>query len=67
MDGLGKRVKAHRILLHLSQREAAQELGVSPRTLQNWEAGQTVPWPKHRRALERFFAREPSWTGEGTG
>jgi transcriptional regulator with XRE-family HTH domain len=54
-DDLGKRVKAHRIRLHLSQREAADKLGISERTLQNWEAGTTFPWPRHRRALERFL------------
>lgn len=54
-DDLGKRVKAHRTRLHLSQIEAAAKLGVSQRTLQNWEAGTTFPWPKHRRALERFL------------
>jgi transcriptional regulator with XRE-family HTH domain len=57
-DDLGKRIKAHRIGLHLSQREAAEHLGISERTLQNWEAGTTFPWPKHRRAVEQFL-REP--------
>jgi len=54
-DDLGNRVKAHRIRLNLSQRETAELLGVSERTLQNWEAGETFPWPKHRRALVRFL------------
>ena len=52
---LGKRIRAQRIRLHLSQREAAAQLGVSPRTLQNWEAGETFPWPRHRRAVARFL------------
>ena len=52
---LGEQVKAHRIRLNLSQREAAERLGISLRTLQNWEAGTTFPWPKHRRALVRFL------------
>jgi transcriptional regulator with XRE-family HTH domain len=54
-EELGKRIKAHRVQINLSQREAAEQLGVSLRTLQNWEAGGTFPWPKHRRALQRFL------------
>jgi transcriptional regulator with XRE-family HTH domain len=54
-DDLGKRVRAHRIRLNLSQIEAAKTLGISVRTLQNWEAGTTFPWPKHRRAIDRFL------------
>lgn len=57
-DDLGKRIKARRIELHLSQIEAAALLGISERTLQNWESGTTFPWPKHRRALERFLSGE---------
>jgi DNA-binding transcriptional regulator YiaG len=55
-DDLGKRIKEHRMRLDLSQREAAERLGISERTLQNWEAGTTFPWPKHRRVLKRFLA-----------
>jgi transcriptional regulator with XRE-family HTH domain len=57
-DDLGKRVKAQRLRLDLSQREAAERLGVSERTLQNWESGTTFPWPRHRRALKRFLTEE---------
>jgi len=39
----------------LSQEEAAELIGVSVRTLQNWEAGTSFPWPKHRRALADFL------------
>jgi transcriptional regulator with XRE-family HTH domain len=45
-----RRVRARRESLHLTQAEAAEQLGVSERTLQAWEAG-TVPQPRHRRAL----------------
>jgi transcriptional regulator with XRE-family HTH domain len=58
-DDLGKRIKEHRLRLDLSQREAAEQLGISERTLQNWEAGTTFPWPKNRRAVKRFLA-EPA-------
>lgn len=52
---LGQRLKERRKALHLSQPEAAVQLGVSPRTLQNWEAGASFPWPKHRRAVAAFL------------
>lgn len=38
----------------LSQVELAQKLGVSPRTVQGWEAGR-MPQPKHRRAVLDFL------------
>jgi transcriptional regulator with XRE-family HTH domain len=57
-DDLGRRIKARRAELNLSQIEAAALLGISERTLQNWETGTTFPWPKHRRALERFLNEE---------
>src|SRR5262245_29958210 len=55
---LSRRVKEQRFRLNLSQREAADYLGVSVRTLQTWEAGETFPRAKHRRALERFLRAE---------
>jgi transcriptional regulator with XRE-family HTH domain len=57
-DELGKRIRTQRIRLNLSQAEAAEHLEISVRTLQNWEAGTTFPWPKHRRALARFLKIE---------
>jgi transcriptional regulator with XRE-family HTH domain len=37
---------------HLTQREAAEEIGVSERTLQYWLGdGEVVPRAAHRRAL----------------
>jgi DNA-binding transcriptional regulator YiaG len=55
---LGTRIKTHRDWLNLSQREAAEELGISVRTLQNWEAGTiTFPRPVHRRAIKRFLEK----------
>ena len=35
----------------LTQEEAAAEIGVAPRTLQNWESGKVTPRAKHQRAL----------------
>jgi transcriptional regulator with XRE-family HTH domain len=55
---LGQRLKTRRDQLNLSQIEAAAHLGVSPRTLQNWEAGASFPWPKHRRAVAAFLEEQ---------
>jgi DNA-binding XRE family transcriptional regulator len=55
---LGNQVKAQRIRLDLSQREAAERIGISERTLQNWEAGSTFPLPKHRHALDCFLRED---------
>ncbi len=54
---LSTEIRAARDRLSLSQVELAQKLGVSPRTVQGWEAGR-VPQPRHRRALVEFLAEE---------
>ena len=59
-DGLtGKRMAAARKEVHLSQRALAAKLGVSLRTLQNYEAGKFVPY-RHLDALSRLLGRHPS-------
>ena len=60
-DGLtGKRMAAARREAHLSQRALAGELGVSLRTIQNYEAGTFVPY-RHLHTLGRVLGRNPSW------
>ena len=60
-DGLtGTRLAAARKEAHLSQRTLAAELGVSVRTMQNYEAGRFVPY-RHLDALSRLLGRSPSW------
>lgn len=51
-------IRDHRVLLNLTQPEAAASLGVSLRTLQAWEAGSTFPRASHRRRLETWFVAE---------
>jgi DNA-binding transcriptional regulator YiaG len=50
----GLTIREARDALNLTQAELADEIGVSSRTVQNWEAGK-VPRPKQRRALLAFF------------
>lgn len=47
----GALVREVREQRNLSQVEAASELNVSLRTIQNWETQDSTPWPRHRRAI----------------
>jgi transcriptional regulator with XRE-family HTH domain len=61
LDGLtGRRIAAARKELHLTQRVLAAELGVSLRTVQNYESGRFVPY-RHLDALSRLLRRSSSW------
>ena len=51
-------IKAVREKLHLSQSEFAAMIGVSPRTLQNWEQGRRTP-EGPAQALLKVAARNP--------
>lgn len=51
---LAYRIREAREEANLSQRELAELLGVSQRTLQGWEYG-TKPQPRHRRRLAEFM------------
>ena len=48
---LGERVREKRDARLLTQEEAAKQIGVAPRTLQNWEAGTVTPRAKHQRRI----------------
>ena len=50
--------KAVRERLHVSQTEFARMIGVSPRTLQNWEQGRRSP-EGPAKALLKIAARNP--------
>ena len=45
-------IKNIREKLGLSQEELARKVGVSPRTVQNWEAGRVIPKSKHEILLK---------------
>lgn len=48
---VGSELKQERDRRHLTQDEAAEQVGVSTRTWQLWELGAVMPRAKHRRAL----------------
>ena len=50
----GPRLAAQRRAAHLTQRKLAAELGVTVRTLQNYEAGRFVPF-RHLHHLDRLL------------
>lgn len=54
------RLKGEIVERHLTQREAAEQIGVSHRTLQYWlDGGRDVtPRPGHRRALVEWLEGE---------
>jgi len=57
VKGYAAALKEAREEANLSQGELAARLGVSTRTVQNWEAGRT-PQPKHRRAVAQFLLEQ---------
>ena len=64
-DGLtGRRIASARRDAHLSQRALAAELGVSLRTVQNYESGTFIPY-RHFEALSRLVRRSPAWLLQG--
>lgn len=53
-ERLAEDLREAREAVDYSQRELAEHFGVSTRTVQYWEAGQT-PQPKHRRAIRDWI------------
>jgi transcriptional regulator with XRE-family HTH domain len=60
----GERLAAARIAAGLSQRSLAATLGVSVRTLQNYESGRFVPY-RHLDELSRVLRRRAAWLLHG--
>lgn len=56
----GSRLAVARKSVGLSQRQLAEALGVSVRTIQNYEAGRSVPF-RHLAALEGLLGRSSAW------
>lgn len=55
MKDLGNAIKRNRARMHLSQRELAQHLGISIRTLQSWEQGIRKPSAAAQAHMERIM------------
>lgn len=55
------RIKEARVKAGLNQSELARALGVSPQTVQQWEAGDTSPRKKKVEAMKSILGVEPEW------
>jgi len=61
---VGLRLAEARRLAGLTQNKLAERLGVTTRTIQNYEAGIAVPY-RHLRTIELLARKRPGWILEG--
>ena len=61
---IGRRIAEARQGASLTQVALASELGVTPRSLQNWEAGSVVPY-RHLNRIENLTHRRRGWLLKG--
>jgi transcriptional regulator with XRE-family HTH domain len=61
---IGRRVARARRENGLSQRGLAKELGVTVRTIQNYESGRVVPY-RHLHVLDRLAGKPRGWILDG--
>ena len=54
---ISKRIKEARAKLDLSQRKAAMQWGLSPRSLEKWEQGSSVPRGLYLKHMERILEK----------
>jgi HTH-type transcriptional regulator, cell division transcriptional repressor len=57
---IGERIAAARREAGLTQRELAERLGVTPRSIQNYESGAVVPY-RHLRRIETLARKSEGW------
>lgn len=50
-------LEAARVNVHLTQEKAAERLGVSKKTIANWEAGVSLPGIKYIPKIEEVYKR----------
>jgi transcriptional regulator with XRE-family HTH domain len=57
---IGARILEARRESGLTQRELADKLGITARSVQNYEAGKIVPW-RHLSHIETITRKRPGW------
>jgi len=63
---LGEHIRRRRLMLAITQEEAAALLGVNAWTVHNWETGQRKPEIRFIPALVGFLGYDPEPVDEGT-
>ncbi len=63
---LGEHIRRRRLVLSITQEEAARWLGVNAWTVLNWETGETKPAIQFIPALVRFLGYDPEPVNQGT-
>ncbi len=63
---LGEHLRRRRLVLSITQEEAACRLGVNSWTILNWETGQTKPEIRFIPALVEFLGYDPELVDERT-
>ena len=61
VKGLGERLQKQRLLLNISQKEAAIVIGASASVISNYESGERTPRKSHRscQSVSRFNRLSP--------
>lgn len=65
-QSLGEHIRRRRLMLAITQEEAATLLGVNAWTVHNWETGQRKPEIRFILALVGFLGYDPEPVDEGT-
>ncbi|NOT87459.1 MAG: helix-turn-helix transcriptional regulator [Lysobacter sp.] len=63
---LGEHIRRRRLVLSITQEEAARQLGVNAWTVLNWEAEETKPAIQFIPALVEFLGYDPEPVDQGT-
>ena len=63
---LGEHIRRRRLMLSITQEEAAQRLGVNAWTVHTWETGQRKPEIRFIPALIRFLGYDPEPVDTGS-
>lgn len=67
MESIGKRIAQARDQRGLNQSELARQLGLTPQSVQKWEAGETVPRSQKMQELSRILGVPVAYLMEGEG
>jgi transcriptional regulator with XRE-family HTH domain len=65
-QSLGEHIRRRRLMLAITQEEAAERLGVNAWTVHNWETGETKPEIRFTPTLIQFLGYDPEPVDTGT-